>query len=111
EVALNPSKIDMTARTQWCLIHTSTCQNICLDKGSKAKSSTCDPNSLANSCVCANNFSPDTRHYTNTIPYFKCTTVATACEKDCNSQESCILGCRSRFNCVASDPPRSNTTN
>jgi hypothetical protein len=110
EVSLDASTIELGTRQQWCTIHLATCQNICLDKMSKAFANACDPRALTSTCTCANNFTPDTRQYTNTIPYFKCINVLNNCEKTCNSQEGCINNCRSSYHCVASDPPKSNST-
>ncbi|KAI9226795.1 MAG: hypothetical protein DHS80DRAFT_24906 [Piptocephalis tieghemiana] len=111
-MALEPTSVSVMDRRQWCTIQISSCQNICIDKNSSSRSNDCNYENLQYNCVCNNNFTPDTKTYTQTIPYFICQYEEQLCEKGCasGSDSSCVVNCRTKFNCVATDPPRSNKT-
>ena len=73
-----------------------------------------DPNfqeTLAYSCVCDNNVSPNVTEYTQTMPYFTCTEWGNQCVKACGtSDSSCAASCRADHPCGAQDPVKPNAT-
>ena len=63
------------------------------------------------SCVCSNGLSPNASEYSQTIPYFECTTAADQCVKRCSSSDSsCQSACRDSHPCGAQSPTLVNTS-
>ena len=63
------------------------------------------------SCVCSNGQQPNASEYSQTIPYYECTTAATDCVNNCNSADSsCQSACRTAHPCGAQNPMRVNTS-
>jgi len=63
------------------------------------------------SCVCNNGLSPNVSQYSETIPYFECTTAATQCVNNCAPNDSsCQSACRDDHPCGAQSPPPVNTS-
>ena len=67
--------------------------------------------SLAFSCVCSNGLQPNASEYSQTIPYYECTTSNTQCVQNCApSDSSCATACQADHKCGAQNPKRVNTS-
>ncbi|KAJ5591831.1 uncharacterized protein N7459_002200 [Penicillium hispanicum] len=64
---------------------------------------------LAYSCVCSNNASPNSSEYSETLPYYVCTEANNQCVKKC-SNSVCQNACRADHPCGAQNPDRVNLT-
>ena len=75
------------------------------------QSSTKLQENLVYSCVCSNGQVPNASEYSQTIPYYQCTTAANNCVDNCPRADSaCQAACRSRNPCGAQNPTRVNTS-
>ncbi|KAF2088347.1 hypothetical protein K490DRAFT_602, partial [Saccharata proteae CBS 121410] len=111
---IDPDTVPIADRDQWCLAQTTQCPLICLQTSANSAttvSNTCNPNTLAYSCVCANNLSPNVTQYSQTIPYFECTEYGNQCVANCSQGDNlCASACRTDNPCGAQSPVRVNTS-
>ncbi|PWY89317.1 hypothetical protein BO70DRAFT_359598 [Aspergillus heteromorphus CBS 117.55] len=110
---IDPNSIPIATRDQWCQSQTSSCPLLCLQlpgTSGSPKDNTCDPKTLAYTCVCNNGMSPNASQYSLTIPYFICTQQDTDCVNNCNGDSTCQSNCRSQHPCGAQNPKRVNVT-
>uniref|UniRef100_A0A1D1YAQ9 Neurobeachin n=1 Tax=Anthurium amnicola TaxID=1678845 RepID=A0A1D1YAQ9_9ARAE len=105
--SFDPSTVNNATKQTWCNDQIATCNNICLDSaGSKPLSNTCQIDSLAYDCRCANGVQPNSTEYTQTIPYFTCTEDQQTCIKNCQATQggpTCFNGCNAN-SCGAKTP-------
>ncbi|MDI1488232.1 MAG: hypothetical protein OHK93_007506 [Ramalina farinacea] len=84
----------------------SKCQNLLTDTTPPTNQST-----LSYSCICSNGLQPNSSQYSQTIPYYECTTAATDCVNKCEQTDSsCQSACRTDNKCGAQNPTRVNLT-
>lgn len=112
--SIDPSTVTDATKDQWCTDQKSACPLICLQlpgTSGQPKANTCDPTSLAYSCICSNGQQPNSSQYSQTIPYYECTQSATNCVNKCEQTDtSCQSACRSDNPCGAQHPIRLNTS-
>jgi len=67
---IDPTTVDPTLRSQWCLAQQNTCGTLC---SGDAFPNTCNSTFLTYNCTCtANNSAPGLQYYTGTLPTFIC---------------------------------------
>ncbi|KAL9113342.1 MAG: hypothetical protein Q9227_002383 [Pyrenula ochraceoflavens] len=111
--SIDPSTVPQGTRDQWCTDQTTSCPLLCLQISNSASTSsnTCDPGTLAYSCVCTSGQQPNASEYSQTIPYFTCTQSNENCVAGCaNGDSACQSACRADHPCGATDPTRHNKT-
>jgi len=111
--SIDPSSVPIGTRDQWCINQENACPLICLQlpgTSGSPTSNTCDPTTLDYSCVCSNGQSPNASEYTQTIPYYICTTANQQCVTNCNGITSCQSACVQDHPCGAQTPVRANKT-
>ncbi|KAL1967181.1 hypothetical protein VTN77DRAFT_3472 [Rasamsonia byssochlamydoides] len=111
--SIDPNTVPLSTRDQWCQSQQISCPLICLQLPNTTdtpESNTCDPKTLDFTCVCSNGQSPNASQYTQTIPYYVCTTANEQCVKNCNGDSICQSHCVQDHPCGAQDPKRVNTT-
>ncbi|PYH94778.1 hypothetical protein BO71DRAFT_220532 [Aspergillus ellipticus CBS 707.79] len=107
------SSVPIATRDQWCQSQTSSCPLLCYQvpgTSGSPKENTCNPKTLAYSCICNNGLSPNASQYSQTIPYFLCTSQNDDCVKACNGDSTCQSDCRTQHPCGAQNPKRINAT-
>jgi len=110
---INPDSVPLATRQSWCVSQVDSCPLLCDQlPGSAAatKSNTCDPDTLAYTCICGNGQSPNASQYSQTIPYFECVEYGSQCVTACNGDSACGYACRADNLCGAQNPTRVNTT-
>ncbi|KAJ9651928.1 hypothetical protein H2198_008824 [Neophaeococcomyces mojaviensis] len=112
--SIDPNEVPLSLRDSWCTNQISACPLICTQEtdGSAATySNTCDPATLAYSCVCSNGLTPNITEYSQTIPYYTCTQYNNDCVTNCGlANNACADNCRTSNPCGAQNPTRVNTT-
>ena len=112
--SIDPNEVPIATRDTWCTNQISACPLICTQEtgGSAATyANTCDPTSLAYSCVCSNGLTPNISEYSQTIPYYTCTQFNNDCVNNCGTgNNNCASNCRTNNPCGAQNPTRVNTT-
>ncbi|KAJ5240875.1 uncharacterized protein N7469_002466 [Penicillium citrinum] len=110
--SIDPSSVPKPTRESWCSSQKAACPLICLQlpgaSGSPTQN-TCSADTLAYSCICSNNVSPNASEYSQTMAYYICTEANNQCTKAC-STNTCADACRSDHPCGAQDPKRVNVT-
>jgi hypothetical protein len=110
---IDPNSVPLSTRTQWCTAQKTSCPLLCLQlpgASSTTSANDCDPTNLTYDCVCGNGQSPNASEYSQTLPYFICTTYGDQCVAACNGDTNCQSACRTDHPCGAQDPTRVNTT-
>lgn len=111
---IDPSTVDDSTKSKWCLDQKSSCPLLCLQipgATGPPEENSCTSSTLDYSCVCSNGQQPNASEYSQTIPYYECTTAATDCVNNCNTADSsCQSACRTDHPCGAQDPKRVNTS-
>jgi len=112
--SIDPNEVSLSLRDSWCTNQISACPLICTQEtdGSAATyANTCDPATLAYSCVCSNGLTPNITEYSQTIPYYTCTQYNNDCVNNCGlGNNECANDCRTDNPCGALNPTRVNTT-
>ncbi|KAF3313041.1 hypothetical protein TWF173_006422 [Orbilia oligospora] len=109
---VDPEEIDLGTKQTWCLNQISSCGLLCLDqKSGSGFVNDCDIETLQYQCICADNTTPNTTEYSQTIPYFLCTYQVQNCIQNCGQFDpTCAENCRTGRICGASNPTRATTT-
>ncbi|KAF2403965.1 hypothetical protein EJ06DRAFT_527545 [Trichodelitschia bisporula] len=109
---IDPSTVSSSLRESWCRDQRSSCPLLCLQESNIATtiSNTCDPKTLAWTCVCGSGKTPNMTEYSQTIPYYECTEWGTQCVKNCGQNNACSSDCRQNHPCGAQHPTRVNTS-
>jgi hypothetical protein len=110
---IDPNSVPLSTRTQWCTAQETSCPLLCLQlpgASSTTSANDCDPTTLTYDCVCGNGQSPNASEYSQTLPYFICTTYGDQCVAQCNGATACQSACRTNNPCGAQDPTRVNTS-
>ncbi|KAL1921452.1 uncharacterized protein VTP21DRAFT_11168 [Calcarisporiella thermophila] len=95
----------------WCTHQKASCENICYENGLTTQANNCDDKTLAYHCICSNGLAPNSSQYTQTIPYFICTTDREDCIRGCKiADATCVAQCHARANCTATEPKKYNRT-
>jgi hypothetical protein len=107
----NASAVDLDTRDAWCKDQVSQCPNLCEDLGKSTVKNNCFPDNLFFTCLCSDNVSPNLTQYSQTIPYYECTTNQANCVTNCGlANNDCANQCKKTFVCGATDPKRANAT-
>jgi hypothetical protein len=106
----NASQIDMATREMWCTTQVGQCPVFCGDSGLDTTTNDCYPENLAYNCVCSNGQRPNSKQYSEPIPYYLCTKAQSDCINKCNAIASCTDECRKQNTCGAQHPKPSNGT-
>jgi len=107
----NASAVPSGTRDAWCNDQVSQCPNLCEDLGKSTVTNNCFPDNLAFTCLCSDNVSPNLTQYSQTIPYYECTTNQASCVADCGAANNdCASQCKKTFVCGATDPKKGNAT-
>ncbi|KAK1780569.1 hypothetical protein QBC45DRAFT_104826 [Copromyces sp. CBS 386.78] len=111
DIWVDPSKIDMGTKSNWCLNEIASCPLICQqeDMGPIQKND-CDPETLQYACVCGDGKVPDLKEYTLTIPYHTCITYVQQCINDHMGDNLQQAACAQDNPCGAKEPKRTNVT-
>jgi len=111
---IDPNSVPQATRDSWCTSQIAACPLICTQEtdGSAATyANTCDPDTLAYSCVCDNGLAPNISEYSQTIPFYECTEYNTQCVTNCGqNNNACAASCNQDHPCGAQNPTRVNTT-
>ncbi|MCJ1238696.1 hypothetical protein MMC14_006687 [Varicellaria rhodocarpa] len=110
---INPNSVDIAMRQQWCTTQEASCPLICLQLPGTTGQPTqnnCDVDTLVFSCVCNNGLQPNASQYSQTIPYFECTTFNSQCVTACAGDSTCAAACQTNHPCGAQNPIRVNLT-
>jgi len=109
--AFDQDSIEESLKTFWCQQQVSACPLLCNDRGTTTTTNECFAENLYYSCVCSDGKSPDLSLYSQTIPYFTCSTVVEACVDNCGGGNICAQQCREKKPCGAQgDPLQKNKT-
>lgn len=112
--SIDPTSVPISTRNTWCTNQEASCPLICLQIPGAAgtpEANTCDPTDLTYSCVCSNGIQPNASEYSQTIPYFECTTYNTQCVNACpQGDTACQTACQTNNPCGAQNPVRINAT-
>lgn len=99
----------------WCTTQKESCPLLCLQypgNDASTQSNDCDADTLSYTCVCEGGQTPNASEYSQTVPYFECTTANQQCVDACpTGNNPCFSNCRDGHPCGAQDPPKLNTTN
>jgi len=105
------NSVDESLKTFWCQQQVSACPLLCGDLGFTTTTNECFAENLYYSCVCSDGKSPNLSLYSQTIPYFTCSTVVEACVDNCAGANICAQQCREKKPCGAQgDPLQKNKT-
>ncbi|MCJ1320266.1 hypothetical protein MMC15_005604 [Xylographa vitiligo] len=111
---IDPSSVNITVRQTWCTDQMASCPLICLQlpgTSGTPEANTCSATDLSYSCVCSNGVQPNASEYSQTIPYFECTTFNTQCIAACpQGDATCAQNCNTAHPCGAQYPVRVNLT-
>lgn len=111
---IDPNTVPEATRDFWCTQQKTSCPLICLQlpgvTSTTTESNTCDPATLAFSCVCVNGISPNASQFSQTVPFFECQQFGNNCVTACNGDSACQAACRADNPCGAQDPVLVNTT-
>jgi len=111
---IDPSSVNITVRETWCTDQMASCPLICLQlpgTSGSPESNSCSATDLSYSCVCSNGVQPNASEYSQTIPYFECTTFNTQCVTACpQGDATCAQNCNTAHPCGAQYPVRVNLT-
>jgi len=111
--SFDASNLTDADKHQWCTAQKTSCPLLCSQLAGNSlttQSNTCDDGTLAYTCVCQNGQSPNLTQYSQTIPYFECTTTNDQCVANCGQDNACSNDCRANHPCGAQDPKRVNTS-
>ncbi|KAF2013342.1 hypothetical protein BU24DRAFT_350530 [Aaosphaeria arxii CBS 175.79] len=112
---IDPNSVSDADKAKWCLDQTSQCPLICLQQPGVTSQDTieneCDPEALTYSCVCENNVRPNITEYSQTLPYWICTTWQNQCVANCGlGNNECSNSCRADHPCGAQTPKPANSS-
>jgi len=109
---VNTDDLDLAVKQVWCSNQISACTLLCLDQMSGGGfTNDCDPETLAYTCICADNTVPNTTEYSQTIPYFLCSYQVENCIQNCGiGAPNCAQKCKTDKVCGASNPTRVTST-
>ncbi|KAK5109787.1 hypothetical protein LTR62_006520 [Meristemomyces frigidus] len=110
---IDPTSVSNSTREYWCQQQTAQCPLICLQTNTEANTiaNSCDPTTLAWSCVCANGISPNVTQFSQTVPFFECQEWGTQCVSNCGTgNTACQSACQQDHPCGAQNPVRQNTS-
>ncbi|KAK2810163.1 hypothetical protein FQN50_003133 [Emmonsiellopsis sp. PD_5] len=111
--SIDPESVPEATRAAWCNDQETSCPLLCMQlKGADGEpiENDCDEDTLAYSCVCSNNQSPNATEYSQTIPYYICTEANNQCVNNCNGDSTCQTACREDNPCGAQSPKRVTVT-
>jgi uncharacterized membrane protein YgcG len=109
---IDPSSVPLATRDSWCRDQQSSCPLLCLQQVDTAttRSNTCNPSTLAWTCVCSDGTSPNVSEYSQTVPFYQCTEWGNQCVLKCGQNSACASDCRENHPCGAQNPTRVNST-
>jgi len=111
---IDPNSVAISDRNQWCVNQKAQCPLICLQQpgvtSNEPLENECDPETLGYSCICENNITPNLTAWSQTIPYYKCTTWGNQCVDGCNGVQTCQSDCRQKHPCGPQDVFKGNGT-
>ncbi|KIM97951.1 hypothetical protein OIDMADRAFT_128864 [Oidiodendron maius Zn] len=111
---IDPNSVPLGTRENWCTSQKASCPLLCLQlqgASSSTIANTCDPTTLDYQCTCGNGQAPSAANYSQTIPYFECTTYGDQCVAACGAHDSaCQTACRVDNPCGAQSPSLVNST-
>ncbi|MCJ1477560.1 hypothetical protein MMC13_006232 [Lambiella insularis] len=109
---IDPNSVNITVRETWCTNQQASCPLICLQlpgASGSPEANNCTATDLSYSCICSNGVQPNASQYSQTIPYFECTTYNTQCQNACPQADTvCYQNCLTSHPCGAQDPVRVN---
>jgi len=108
-----PTSVPIALRDSWCSDQTSSCPLICaqVTNSGTVLSNTCNPTTLAWTCVCKNGLTPNVTEYSLTIPFHECQEYGNQCVANCGqNNNACANNCRVDNPCGALDPTKVNAT-
>jgi len=109
---IDPSSVNITVRQTWCTDQMASCPLICLQlpgTSGTPQANSCSATDLSYSCVCSNGMQPNASEYSQTIPYFECTTFNIQCVDACpQGDATCAQNCNTAHPCGAQYPVRVN---
>jgi len=108
-----PSSVPLATRDAWCTDQTSSCPLICtqVTNTGTTLSNTCNPTTLAWTCVCKNGVTPNISDYSLTIPFHECQEYGNQCVANCGQNNNgCANNCRVDNPCGALSPTPVNAT-
>ena len=94
--SIQPTTVPLPIRDVWCTNQEASCPLLCLQqtKSASTRSNTCDPASLAWTCICTDGTQPNVSQYSQTVPFYECQEFGNQCVTNCGNDPTCQTNCR-----------------